>query len=117
MALEDAERIDFITTSDDGKVNLVIMDGGVTADPEDRFAKLVAKLRTYLRYVRSEEFKEEFPGFCENDVRILVKCSVPPTDRMGGVTRVSPKGHPEAGIPVVFEVFSATDDETETSEL
>jgi len=57
--LEDAEQIDIITQANDGKLILVITDAGITTDPDDRFAKLIEKLKTYVGYLTGQSFKAE----------------------------------------------------------
>lgn len=105
MPLEDTEHIDIITRSEDGKVMLVITDAGITTNPDERFNMLIEKLKTYVAYVMSEDFKKEYSGLTLNDINILIMCKIPPTEQMRQITKVTPKGEPEKAISVIFQVF------------
>ncbi len=105
MPLEETDRIDISTTTEDGKVQLVITDAGITTDPVKRLNLLIEKLKTYVSYVISEEFKIDHPGRIVKDVTILVMCRIPPTEQMEKITQVQPSGKPENAIPIVFQIF------------
>jgi hypothetical protein len=105
MPIENAGAIDMATTDASGKLQLVVTDSGMTRDPEKRFALLLAKLTTCLRYVFSPQFAEEHPQSKPESVGIAVICALPPTDRMKGITEVRHPQHREVAVPVSFEVF------------
>lgn len=104
MTLEKTDTIDIITKPQDGRVGLIIVDAGVTTDPEARFLRLMAKLKTYGAYVMSDDFKQRNPGIGPSDViiRIVFNPSTPPTQQMLEIAYVRPKGQNDQ-IPVVFE--------------
>lgn len=109
MTLEESYRIDIVTKTDEGKISLVITDAGLTTDPQERFAKLIAKLKAYVGYVMGKSFQDDHPGMSTQDVMIVVMCKTPPTEQMQEITQVTPSGDPHNSIPVVFQVFAGKD--------
>lgn len=108
MPLEDPTQIDLITTSDDGSVNLVITDSGLTADPAERLRKLLTKLRVYVNYAVSEEFRAAYPDVPPEKVSIVVVCATPPTPEMRNIMKVTPHNDRERQIAVRYEIFTPT---------
>jgi hypothetical protein len=105
MSLEELDRIDIVTKTNDGRLNLVITDAGITTDPGDRFAKLIEKLKTYISYITDQSFKGEYPHVSLADINILVMCKTPPTEQMLQIEKVTPKGKPQESIPVIYRLF------------
>lgn len=103
MTLEEANTIDIITKPQDGSIGLFIVDAGTITDPEARFLRLMAKLKTYVAFVMSEQFKQEHPGIGPADVTIHVVCFTPPTQEMLQIEYAAPRGDQSNRIPVVFE--------------
>jgi hypothetical protein len=103
MTLEEANTIDIITKPQDGRVGLFIVDAGITTDLEARFLRLMAKLKTYVAFVMSGQFKQEHPDIGPADVTIHVVCFTPPTQQMLQIQYAAPKGDQQNQIPVVFE--------------
>jgi hypothetical protein len=108
MSLEDPDVVDIITTPAPGKLQLVICDAGVTTDPRERLNKLLAKLRSYVGYLLSNEFATEHPDLGPDDVSIGVVCSTPPTLEMLQWTHVRPRVDPPRLIAVHFSLFDGT---------
>ncbi len=108
--LEETDRIDMEAKGEDGKIMLVITDSGMTSDPKERISLFFEKLKTYVAYVMSGDFKKEHPGLTTKDVKILVMCRIPPTEQMAKITQVSPSGIPEKAIPVLFHEFRGSGD-------
>ena len=117
--IEDHTRIDTITRSKDGRIELVIMDAGETTDPEQRFSHLTEKLKAYVYYIVEGEFKKDFPDKGIHDVAIRVMCRIPPTERMSGLTRLCDPSDPKQGIDIFYQHFpgdhSAPSGQTATS--
>ena len=103
--LEESDRIDMAIPTPDGKLLLVITDSGMTADPDERFGLLLAKLGTYVGYVVSEEFSKSHPQHKPTDAVIRIMCAQPPSEKMKGLTQVMPSGRKDLAIPVEFQVF------------
>lgn len=103
--LEESDKIDMAVATPDGKLMLVITDAGITADPDQRFALLLAKLGSYVGYVVSEDFSRSHPKHKPADVVIRIMCAQPPSTKMQGLTQVSPSGRKDLSIPVEFQVF------------
>lgn len=102
MTLEDPQAIDTIETSEQGKVCLVIIDGGQTTEASARLAALLSKLRTYINFALSDEFAAKYPGVDLSSVSIRVDCAQPPTDEMVQIHQVGPEGDRQRVIPVEF---------------
>lgn len=103
MPLDDPDVIDIITRPAPRKLELVIADAGRIADPQERLAKLIHKLRGYAAFAGSEEFRRQYPKV--EDVSIVVVCKNPPTEEMIQIAKVTPGNEPERAIPVRFDVF------------
>lgn len=106
MPLEDPNVIDMITRPAPGKLQLVITDSGVTPDPEERFARLVEKVETYLGFVLDEDFAAQFPGVGVGDVTFLVLSKHPATPQMEAFSRLINPENPDEAIEVRYEVFA-----------
>jgi hypothetical protein len=105
MTLEEANTIDIITKPKNGKMMMVITDAGVTTDPQERLEKLIAKLRSYVGYIMSDNFKKEYPGVKPKNVTIKVICQNEPTEQMKQIDKVMPHGDRENMIPIKYELF------------
>lgn len=104
MALEDTDQIDIVTAPDaDGKVELVIVDAGVTTKPKLRRELLLEKVNLYFQAVRSGYFSKQHPKLKTSDYRIKVVCFTPPTPGMFEVTHIRSKTQPEHHMEVHFE--------------
>lgn len=108
--IEEHNKIDAIAIAKDGFVELVIMDAGITEDPEQRFTHFIEKLKAYVYYVIEGDFKKDYPEKTQNEVRFLVMCRLPPTDRMTKLSRLSNPEKPEEGFPIIYRQFSGSDD-------
>ncbi|HEV2293182.1 MAG TPA: DUF6572 domain-containing protein [Tepidisphaeraceae bacterium] len=106
MALEDPNVVDLVTRPGAEQIRLVIVDAGVTTDPDERYGAFLAKLRSYVKYVLSEDFSSAYPDVQTHGVTISVMCKAPPTDQMAAVEQVTPRGDPAKAIKVEFEMFS-----------
>jgi hypothetical protein len=107
--LEESDQIDIITTSSDGKLQLVIADAGLITDPQQRFETFIRKLKAYVGYAISPDFKKDHPQHDIKDVQILVMCKIPPTDEMMKIKQVTPHGQHDQAIDVLFQVFPGSD--------
>jgi hypothetical protein len=103
--LEESDRIDLAVTTANGGVALIITDAGLTADPSQRIALLVEKLRTYIKYICSDEFTSDHPGKVPSDVVICVMCATAPTPEMRQMIRISLPNDPSRAITVEFREF------------
>ena len=101
MGIKDTDVIDVIAKDKGGGLVLSIADGGVT-DPQKRFELLIAKLKTYVGYVMSDEFRKKHPGVKPKDVKIMVFCETEPTEQMKQIEQVAPAGDRENLIPVNY---------------
>jgi len=72
MALEDAEKIDFIGIAPDGYCVLTIADTDPWEDPAAHIEALKAKLNTYVHFIRSGEIDRSYPDGKDAERKILV---------------------------------------------
>jgi len=105
MGLRDPSTIDMILSSPNGKPELVIVDMGTIKDPQERFRALVEKLRAYVTFVMSNQFKKHFPKAKPKDVTILVVCKTEPTEDMKRIFKVMPRGDKKNMISVKYIVL------------
>ncbi len=107
--LEDSSTIDAVATREDGSVRLVIMDAGITEDPEERLGFLMDKLKCYLYYLCAGDFKKDHPGQTAGDADILVMCRVPPTKKMAEISAIQNPENADEPISISFEHFPGLD--------
>jgi len=105
MTLEDPTTIDLTLKPKDGKQMLLIIDSGVTTDPNERMQLLINKLKAYVAYVMSDEFKQNSPGINPRDITIRVVCKTEPTDQMKQIDKIMPHGDRENMITVEYELL------------
>lgn len=109
MTLEDPSRIDIVTREKDGRIALVIVDAGVTTDPQERFDMLLSKLKAYVNYVMSIKFKEQYLDVRARDVLISVVCRNPPTEAMKRIENVGPSGDRVNRLEVRYTIMDYPD--------
>lgn len=105
MPLEDPNTIDIIMKPKDGKMQLAITDAGVTIDPQARFKKLIEKLKVYVGFIMSDEFKKDYPDIKPKYVTIKVICKDEPTMQMKQMDKVMPHGDEENIIKIEYEIL------------
>ena len=105
MTLGETKKIDIITKDKEGRIVLVINDFGEIKKPEERFQKLIAKLKSYVNFVLSEDFRKSYPNTEAKDVIIKVICKEKPTAEMKNIDKVMPQGDINNMITVKFEMF------------
>src|SRR5207248_1298886 len=74
-------------------------------EPGERLNALLAKLKTYVGYILSDEFAQDNPDIGPDDVSIGVVCANPPTAEMLQITHVKPRIQPPRSIPIQFLRF------------
>lgn len=114
--LEEHDQIDAVTRSEAGDIQLVIMDAGLTEDADERHGHLVEKLRTYVAYAASPEFREQHPDVPVDGVSILVMCRIPPTEKMLSTTSVARTDHDAEALQVSFRHFPGSDEDDDEDE-
>jgi len=102
MPLEDAQVIDVVRQTDDGKIVVVITDSGTIKDPAERVACLIQKLKAYINSIASGDLKRDYPEKTAKDFLIEVECRHRPTPEMLGITQVMPRKDPANTVPVRF---------------
>lgn len=103
MTLEETKKIDVISRDEKGRIELFINDSGVTTKDEERFQKLLAKLKTYVNFILSDDFRKSYPNTEPKNVIIKVKCKNKPTPDMKNIDKVMPQGDVNNMITVKFE--------------
>jgi len=103
-----ALTIDIITKplpGDDCKLVLLIVDDGTVEDEVERYRFLIDKLRAYLEFVGSAEFRNKHPGIGFADVLVRVLCKVPANQAMQDMQTIGPKGDSRNRLRLVFEDY------------
>ncbi len=109
--IEDYNTIDAIATEEDGTICLVIMDAGLTENDEERFSYFTEKLKAYLSYLLCGGFKEDYSEKSLSDVKILVRCRLPPSEDMENIQAIAnPDNHSEY-VNIEYDYFPGTDPE------
>jgi len=107
--LEECDKIDATAITKDGKLELVVMDAGLTEDPEERYQHLIEKLKVYLFYLTKGDFKKDHPDRTATDTQIRVMCKLPPTDKMSQMSAVRNPDNPSEVVVIVFQHFPGAD--------
>jgi hypothetical protein len=113
MTLEDPTTIDLVATNPQRQLELIIVDAGITSDPQARMQRLTAKLRFYSDYLRSSEFANDHGQLDTNQVQITVFCRTQPTPPMLALRQVSPSGNHAAAIAVKFVMSDGSELDSE----
>ena len=107
MPLEDTDVIDIVLNPNaDGKVELVIMDAGVTTDPRRRTKLFQDKVRGYFVAVVNGHFTERFPHLKTPDFCVKAVCAHAPTPEMYEFHTLHSKSRPEHHMEVRFVQFN-----------
>jgi hypothetical protein len=112
--LEEYDKIDTITQADDGTIQLVIMDAGLTEDPDERYGHLINKLRTYVAYSTSSKFRADYPDVTPDKISFLVMCRIPPTEKMKNTTTIARADNKDETFTISYRHFPGADGDTET---
>jgi len=111
--LEEYDKIDTIAKSDDGSMQLVIMDAGLTENPDERYDHLMNKLRTYVAFATSSKFQEKYPGVTPERISFLVMCRIPPTEKMEKTTTIARADNPSEHFQITYRHFPGADGNAE----
>ena len=106
--LEELDRLDAEALADDGKVQLVIFDVGLTDDPQQRLELLMQKSLNYVRHALGKKFAAQHEGKSIADVEVAVICKTPPTEEMLRFTSVTIPNL-DVTVPVRFQHVSTAD--------
>lgn len=102
MTLEDPNMLDIEFRAKDGQIVLCIVDAGTTSDPTSRLNKFIEKLKTYVGYVMSDDFKKSHPGVTPSSVAIYFIYTEPPIEAMKVFSNVGPSGDRVNRLQVTF---------------
>lgn len=80
MSVEDLDRIDFIGTTADEKVELSISDHLDWSDEESHSLILQDKIFVYLEFIESGQLIETYPDAEDKEIIISIKLKFPPTE-------------------------------------
>ena len=106
MSLDDTGKIDMVLgPTRDAKLTLAIVDGVPHADENQRFNKLVTKLRVYMTYLFGPQFAMEHPGLKVSEVVICLLSHDPPNELMLQMQTVRPHGDTDPEHQVRFKCF------------
>lgn len=105
MPLEDPNIIDMIMKPKNGTMQLGLIDAGVTIDSHERLKKLIEKLKAYVSFIMSDEFKKDYPDIKPKDVTIKVICKNEPTAQMKQIDKIMPHGDEENIIKIEYEIL------------
>jgi hypothetical protein len=103
MPLTSIDSVDAALKTIDGWIELVITDVGEVHDPGRRMSILDAKLKTYVRYVESEEFQKDFGTADITKVRVKIVYSGPEYKFPVSEMTVKARDREPICIPIVFE--------------
>jgi hypothetical protein len=105
MSLRHPEMLDIVVKQRGGDgYRLIAYDEGDIQDPDERFRLMMEKLATYVHFVASGQFFEQYPDARDKALTITVVCKTPPSDTMICVEGVASREQPD--IRVAVEVLS-----------
>lgn len=80
MSIEQSDKIDFISTTKSGKVQLTISDHLEWNDEEMHLLILQKKINAYLDFIQSEQIFEDYPNAKNRKLKISVSMKYEPTE-------------------------------------
>lgn len=80
MSIEQSDKIDFISTTKSGKVQLTISDHLEWNDEEMHLLILQKKINAYLDFIQSEQIFEDYPNAKNRKLKIFVSMKYEPTE-------------------------------------
>ena len=80
MSIEQVDKIDFISTTSNGKVQLTISDHLEWNDEENHLLILQNKLNAYLSFIESGQILESYSTALNKDVIISIVMKYEPTE-------------------------------------
>jgi L-arabinose isomerase len=81
VAIDEPDKIDVEVAYKDDKVRLVIIDGLSWENEEDtnqHINAMLAKLTSYYKYIKSDQFREKYPDTTKEQITIEVVLRYPP---------------------------------------
>ena len=78
----DTNSIDIIGERNDGGIDLFIIIEDSIEKSEELQTQLLDKIENYLIYINSSNFKDDFPSILIDDVCIMLKFAIKPSDRL-----------------------------------
>jgi hypothetical protein len=103
MPLASTDSVDTALKTKDGWIELVITDVGEVHDRGRRMSLLDAKLKTYARYVESEEFRDDFGTVDMSRVRVKIVHSGPGYKLPVSEITIRMTGRDPTSIPIVLQ--------------
>jgi hypothetical protein len=76
------DRIDVVSVTKSGEVQLSIISAGYLDDSPYTEERIIEKINTYLEFINSNDFKEEFGNPSVDKTSIILKCRQKPHDRV-----------------------------------
>ena len=80
MSIEQIDKIDFISTTPEGKVDLTISDHLEWDEENNHLLILQNKLNAYLDFVQSGQILEDYPSAENNEITINVLMKYAPKE-------------------------------------
>ncbi|MBX9697399.1 MAG: hypothetical protein K2X53_04870, partial [Alphaproteobacteria bacterium] len=76
------DRVDVMAVTKSGEVLLSIVSAGYLDDSQYTEERIIEKVNTYLGYINSDDFKEEFGTPSIDKTSIILKCTQKPHVRV-----------------------------------
>ena len=80
MSIEQSDKIDFISITKSGKVQLTISDHLEWNNEEMHLLILQKKINAYLDFIQSEQIFEDYPNAKNRELKISVSMKYEPTE-------------------------------------
>ncbi|RYM33349.1 hypothetical protein ERX46_10425 [Brumimicrobium glaciale] len=80
MSIEQSDKIDFISTSKSGTIQLTISDHLEWKDEEMHLLILQKKINAYLDFIQSEQIFEDYPSAKNKKITISLSMKFKPTN-------------------------------------
>ena len=81
MSIEQLDRIDFISTTPEGKINLTVSDHLDWNEEEAHSQLLQDKIFVYLEFIESGQLVENYPDSINKDLIISVNFKFSPSEK------------------------------------
>jgi len=104
MSIDDPSVIDFVASTDDGVVHLVMVEGREWNGSRERLHELRDKVEAYLEYALDGQLVRQYPALVGRPVRIELRTPTEPDmESWTFIGRLSERSM-EFGIPIDVKV-------------
>lgn len=103
MSVDDPKVIDFVATTKDGEVELVMVEGRPWDGSPERLFELQEKVDTYLGFALYGELQEKYPDLTDRPKKIVLMTSQAPDPATADLIERMQRRASDFGISIVVD--------------